>query len=75
MSSAATLRCSLPGALHREYKRSTVAKPPAAQQMTSVLISGASIAGLTLATWLSRYGFVVTVVERNASELHVPWWS
>jgi 2-polyprenyl-6-methoxyphenol hydroxylase-like FAD-dependent oxidoreductase len=33
--------------------------------MTSVLISGASIAGLTLATWLRRYDFTVTVVERN----------
>lgn len=28
-----------------------------------VLISGASIAGLTLAYWLNRYGFRVTVVE------------
>jgi 2-polyprenyl-6-methoxyphenol hydroxylase-like FAD-dependent oxidoreductase len=31
---------------------------------TSVLISGASIAGPALAYWLSRYGFDVTVVER-----------
>jgi 2-polyprenyl-6-methoxyphenol hydroxylase-like FAD-dependent oxidoreductase len=30
----------------------------------SVLISGASIAGPTLAYWLDRYGFEVTVVER-----------
>ncbi|WP_174412588.1 FAD-dependent monooxygenase, partial [Nocardia tenerifensis] len=30
----------------------------------SVLISGASIAGPTLAFWLNRYGFAVTVVER-----------
>lgn len=30
---------------------------------TSVLISGASIAGLTAAYWLRRYGFAVTVVE------------
>ena len=29
-----------------------------------VLISGASIAGPTLAYWLHRYGFRVTVVER-----------
>jgi 2-polyprenyl-6-methoxyphenol hydroxylase-like FAD-dependent oxidoreductase len=29
-----------------------------------VLISGASIAGPTLAYWLDRYGFAVTVVER-----------
>ncbi|WP_026415508.1 FAD-dependent monooxygenase [Actinomadura oligospora] len=32
--------------------------------MTKVLISGASIAGPTLAYWLDRYGFEVTVVER-----------
>jgi 2-polyprenyl-6-methoxyphenol hydroxylase-like FAD-dependent oxidoreductase len=31
---------------------------------TTVLISGASIAGPSLALWLSRYGFRVTVVER-----------
>jgi len=31
--------------------------------MTSVLISGASIAGLTLAYWLREYGFSLTVVE------------
>ncbi|MFB6721647.1 FAD-dependent oxidoreductase [Kribbella sp. NPDC056345] len=31
----------------------------------SVLISGASIAGPTLAYWLDRYGFDVTVVERS----------
>src|SRR5260370_42185401 len=31
---------------------------------TSVLISGASIAGPALAYWLRRYGFSVTVVER-----------
>ncbi len=29
-----------------------------------VLVSGASIAGLTTAYWLTRYGFEVTVVER-----------
>jgi 2-polyprenyl-6-methoxyphenol hydroxylase-like FAD-dependent oxidoreductase len=33
-------------------------------QNTSVLISGASIAGPALALWLSRYGFDVTVVEK-----------
>jgi 2-polyprenyl-6-methoxyphenol hydroxylase-like FAD-dependent oxidoreductase len=34
------------------------------QSMKSILISGASIAGTTLAWWLRRYGFQVTVVER-----------
>ena len=34
--------------------------------MTSVLISGASIAGPALASWLRRYGFEVTVIERAA---------
>ena len=29
-----------------------------------ILISGASIAGPTLAYWLHRYGFDVTVVEK-----------
>lgn len=33
---------------------------------TSVLVSGAGIAGPALAYWLSRHGFVVTVVERAA---------
>ncbi|WP_327142014.1 FAD-dependent monooxygenase [Nocardia sp. NBC_01327] len=32
---------------------------------TTVLISGASIAGPALAYWLSRYGFDVTVVEKS----------
>lgn len=32
-----------------------------------MLISGASIAGPTLAYWLSKYGFAVTVVERSAA--------
>jgi len=31
-----------------------------------ILVSGASIAGLTVAYWLDRYGFDVTVVERSA---------
>jgi 2-polyprenyl-6-methoxyphenol hydroxylase-like FAD-dependent oxidoreductase len=31
---------------------------------TTVLISGASIAGPALALWLARYGYAVTVVER-----------
>jgi 2-polyprenyl-6-methoxyphenol hydroxylase-like FAD-dependent oxidoreductase len=30
----------------------------------TVLISGASVAGPSLALWLSRYGFRVTVIER-----------
>lgn len=33
----------------------------------TVLISGASIAGPTLAFWLAKYGFEVTVVERSNS--------
>lgn len=33
--------------------------------MTTVLISGASVAGPTLAYWLSRYGFQPTVLERT----------
>ena len=31
---------------------------------TTILISGESIAGPTLAYWLKRYGFTPTVVER-----------
>ena len=31
---------------------------------TNILISGASIAGPTLAYWLRRYGFTPTVIER-----------
>jgi 2-polyprenyl-6-methoxyphenol hydroxylase-like FAD-dependent oxidoreductase len=31
-----------------------------------ILVSGGSIAGLTLAYWLIRYGFDVTVIERSA---------
>ena len=30
-----------------------------------ILVSGASIAGLTLAYWLIQYGFEVTVIEKN----------
>jgi 2-polyprenyl-6-methoxyphenol hydroxylase-like FAD-dependent oxidoreductase len=37
-----------------------------------VLISGASVAGPTLAYWLRRYGFTVTVVERTP-ELRRGW--
>jgi len=32
-----------------------------------ILISGASIAGPTLAFWLAKYGFTVTIVERSKS--------
>src|SRR6478752_3060807 len=32
--------------------------------MTNILISGASIAGTTLAYWLREHGFTPTVVER-----------
>jgi 2-polyprenyl-6-methoxyphenol hydroxylase-like FAD-dependent oxidoreductase len=34
-----------------------------------VLISGAGIAGLTVAYWLRRYGFIATIVERAPSLL------
>src|SRR5262245_56269200 len=34
-----------------------------------VLISGAGIAGLTVAYWLQRYGFAPTIVERAPSLL------
>ncbi|WP_406140156.1 FAD-dependent monooxygenase [Streptomyces sp. NBC_01089] len=37
---------------------------PHRSRTTSVLISGAGIAGAALAYWLDRYGFRVTVVER-----------
>jgi len=40
---------------------------PMQTQPQRVLISGASIAGPTLAYWLSQYGFDVTVVERSAA--------
>ncbi len=33
--------------------------------MTEILISGASIAGTTVAYWLGQHGFSVTVVERH----------
>ncbi|GLX05613.1 FAD-dependent monooxygenase [Microbispora sp. NBRC 16548] len=32
--------------------------------MTNVLVSGAGVAGITLASWLRRHGFAPTVVER-----------
>ncbi|MEE6175724.1 FAD-binding protein [Mycobacterium sp. 050134] len=33
--------------------------------MTDVLVSGASVAGTTVAYWLARHGYSVTVVERH----------
>jgi 2-polyprenyl-6-methoxyphenol hydroxylase-like FAD-dependent oxidoreductase len=33
--------------------------------MTTVLVSGASLAGTTAAYWLGRHGYSVTVVERH----------
>lgn len=39
-------------------------RPPHSRD-TSVLVSGAGIAGTALAYWLARYGFRVTVVERS----------
>ncbi|MFE6872633.1 FAD-dependent monooxygenase [Kitasatospora sp. NPDC057692] len=40
---------------------------PHHSRTTSVLVSGAGIAGTALAHWLDRYGFRVTVVERAPS--------
>jgi 2-polyprenyl-6-methoxyphenol hydroxylase-like FAD-dependent oxidoreductase len=37
------------------------------QPNTDILISGASVAGPTLAYWLRRHGFNPTVVERTPS--------
>ncbi|UGT38548.1 FAD-dependent monooxygenase [Nocardia yamanashiensis] len=39
-------------------------QPTTSPDRRGILISGGSIAGLTLAYWLRRYGFDVTVVER-----------
>jgi len=39
-------------------------------ELMDILVSGGSIAGPTLAYWLNRYGFKVTLVER-ASELRL----
>jgi 2-polyprenyl-6-methoxyphenol hydroxylase-like FAD-dependent oxidoreductase len=36
-----------------------------ADERGRILVSGASVAGLTAAHWLDRYGFEVTVVERS----------
>jgi 2-polyprenyl-6-methoxyphenol hydroxylase-like FAD-dependent oxidoreductase len=42
----------------------------------NVLISGAGIAGCTLAYWLARYGHAATVVERGGALVDVrgPDW-
>jgi 2-polyprenyl-6-methoxyphenol hydroxylase-like FAD-dependent oxidoreductase len=40
---------------------------PSSSPRGTVLISGASIAGPTLAYWLHRYGFTVTVVEKAST--------
>ena len=40
--------------------------------ISDVLVSGASVAGPTVAYWLNRYGFRVTVVERTP-ELRAGW--
>lgn len=37
-----------------------------AEQVKKILVSGGSIAGLTLAYWLHKYQFEVTVIERSA---------
>ncbi|MFD4657253.1 FAD-dependent monooxygenase [Kitasatospora sp. NPDC058444] len=42
-------------------------RPHSGPRTTSVLVSGAGIAGTALAYWLNRYGFHVTVVERAPS--------
>jgi 2-polyprenyl-6-methoxyphenol hydroxylase-like FAD-dependent oxidoreductase len=49
----------LPGPVRKE---NTMAPHTSARKR--ILISGASVAGPTLAYWLNRYGFRVTVVER-----------
>jgi 2-polyprenyl-6-methoxyphenol hydroxylase-like FAD-dependent oxidoreductase len=56
---------------HRSLSKAKLADVPLKNESTSmhttkptVLISGASIAGPTLAYWLNRYGFASTVVER-----------
>ena len=43
----------------------TVRNPPL--RRLNVLISGAGIAGCTLAYWLARYGHAATVVERSGA--------
>lgn len=39
--------------------------PSNTNSLTTVLVSGGSIAGPTVAYWLNQYGFKVTLVERN----------
>lgn len=40
---------------------------PIIMENKNVLISGAGVAGLTLAYWLKRYGFVPTLIEKHPS--------
>ena len=42
--------------------------PEEATVSASVLVSGAGVAGSTLAYWLARHGFTITVVERAAGQ-------
>src|SRR5262245_28404315 len=41
-----------------------VYRPPGPKKAKTVLISGAGIAGATLAYWLAHYGFIPTLIER-----------
>jgi 2-polyprenyl-6-methoxyphenol hydroxylase-like FAD-dependent oxidoreductase len=54
---------------NEQKKRSLKINPnlKMATKEKSVLISGASIAGLTMAYWMDYYGFKVTVVEIGAA--------
>src|SRR5579859_3718939 len=45
-------------------------KQATSERQTRILISGAGIAGLTLAYWLDRYGFQVAVVEKRPEMSH-----
>src|SRR5690625_7407772 len=50
--------------LIRAYTRGSLARQGALVKNTDVLVSGAGIAGIALAFWLSRNDFTVTLVER-----------
>ncbi|WP_208545639.1 FAD-dependent monooxygenase [Paraburkholderia hospita] len=49
---------------HQPFTQHVTAQYPMPNKDISLLVSGASVAGLTTAYWLARYGFRVTVVER-----------